>query len=533
MIRALILVLGMLAAAIQATPAGAEPVVLHRGNVAEPDTLDPQKGGTTYEQYIARDLFEGLVSLDAAGETIPGIAERWDISEDGLTYTFHLRENLVWSDGHPLTADDVVLGFRRAMDPATGTWYANFGYKILNGYEVNTSAMKPEELGVRALDARTVEIRLVAPSLIFVRICSIPMFMPVPGHVYAIHGDDWVKEGVMVSNGAYTLASWKPQDSVRLVRNPRFFAAETVRIDEVIYYPTDDDEAALRRFRTGALDLNTRFPPSKYDWLQANLPAETRVYSTGWISYIAFNLQNPKFADVRVRRALTLAIDREAITGKILRTGELPAYTFVPPAVQGFESEGAAFITGVPPEGRMDEARRLLAEAGYGPDNPLHIVFNHRIGEANRRVSVAIQQMWREAGVEVELQANEVKIHYNLLREGSFEIADGGWSASPDAEYFIYLLLSNSTEVNYGRYSNAEYDRLGLEADRTMDLERRLSLYQQAEKIALEEVAMIPVYIPVERALVQTWVKGFVPNGTATHPTRFMWIERGPEIAQP
>lgn len=533
MIRALTFLLAVLACGALVSPVMAEPTILHRGNVAEPDTIDPQKMGTTYEQYIARDLFEGLVSLDAAGETIPGIAESWDISEDGLTYTFHLRENLVWSDGHPLSADDVVLGFRRAMDPATGAWFANFGYKIFNGYEVNTSAVKPEELAVRALDARTVEIRLVAPSPIFVRICSMPMFMPVPGHVYAAHGDGWVKEGVMVSNGAYMLASWKPQDSVRIIKNPRFYAAESVRIDEVIYYPTDDDEAALRRFRTGALDLNTRFPPSKYDWLMQNLPDQTLVYSTGWISYASFNLQNPKFADVRVRRALTLAIDREAITGKILRTGELPAYSFVPPAVQNFNSEGSAVITAVPPESRTEEARRLLAEAGYGPENPLRFVFNHRIGEANRRVAVAMQQMWREAGVDVELQASEVKVHYNLLREGNFEVADGGWAAPPDAEYFIYLLLSGSTEVNYGRYANAEYDRLGLEADRTMDIPTRLSLYRRAERIALEEVAMMPVYIPVERALVQTWVKGFLPNGTATHPTRFMWIERGPEIAQP
>lgn len=533
MIRVVIACFGILFSAFVAWPALAEPTVLHRGNVAEPDTLDPQKAGTTYEQYITRDLFEGLVALDALGEPIPGMAERWDISEDGLTYTFYLRESLVWSDGHPLTADDVVLGFRRGMDPATGAWFANFGYKILNGYEVNTSALKPEELAVRALDDRTVEITLVAPSPIFVRICSMPIFNPVPGHVYAAHGDGWVKEGVMVSNGPYMLAGWKPQDSVRLVKNPRFYAAESVRIDEVVYYPTDDDEAALRRFRTGAIDLNTRFPPSKYDWLTANLPAQTLVYSTGWISYIAFNLQDPLFADVRVRRALTLAIDREAITGKILRTGEFPAYSFVPPAVQGFESGGAAVITSVAPENRQAEARRLLAEAGYGPDNPLRFVFNHRIGEANRRVSVAIQQMWREVGIEVELQASEVKVHYNLLREGNFQIADGGWAAPPDAEYFIYLLLSNSTEVNYGRYANAEFDRLGLEGDRTMDMATRLSLYQQAEKIALEEVAMIPVYIPVERALVQTWVKGFLPNGTATHPTRFMWIERGPEIAQP
>jgi oligopeptide transport system substrate-binding protein len=509
-----------LACAMPLTAAASE---LHRGNLAEPDTLDPAKWFTTYESEILRDLFNGLLQVDAAGNEVPGAAESWTVSEDGLTLTFKLRANGKWSDGAPVTADDFVLGFHRTFDPKTASAYANFGYVIVNAREIVAGTKPVEELGVRAIDPLTFEVKLNEPSqTILWLFAGYPCFFPTPAHVLAKEGEAWVQPGKMVSNGPYKLVAWVPQDRITLAKNENYFDAAAVKIDTVYYYPTDDDAAAVKRFRAGELGINLRFPPSMYPVLKRELPNETRADPASWLGYIVFNLSDPRFQDVRVRKALSLAIDRETIVKRVLNNGELPAWGIVPPGARNFTTSGAGDFSSMPMPDRQAEARRLLAEAGYGPDKPLTFTFQHRIGEANKRVALAIVDMWRAAGVNATLEANEVKIHYTKLRQKQFEVADGGFSAPPDAEYFIYLLRSDSTEVNFGGWANAEYDRLSSEANRTRDLTKRGELYAAAEKIALDDVAMVPVYVPVNRALVQNWVTGYAPNSIGYHATRWM-----------
>ena len=500
---------------------------LRRGNLAEPDTLDPAKWFTTYEANILNDLFNGLLQLDAKGEPIPGAAESWTVSDDGLLITFKLRADGKWSDGAPVTADDFVLGLRRSFDPKTASAYANFGYVIVNARDVVEGRKPPEELGVRAVDALTFEVRLNEPSqTILPLFARYPNFFPSPAHVLSKEGDGWVQPGKMISNGPYRLVEWVPQDRITLEKNPNYFDAANVAIDKVFYYPTDDDTAAVKRFRAGELDMNGRFPPSLYSSLKRELPGETRTDPASWIGYIVFNHADPRFADARVRRALSLAIDRETIVKRVLANGELPAWSMVPPGTANFTSSGAGDFSAMPMPQRQAEARRLLAEAGYGPGNPLTFTFMHRIGEANKRAALAVVDMWRSVGVDARLEANEVKIHYARLREKQFEVADAGFSAQPDAEYFIYLLRSDSTEVNFGGWKNAEYDRLADAGNRERDLTKRGALYAAAEKIALDDTALIPVYIPVNRALVQNWVAGYEPNLGDAHLSRWLSITR-------
>jgi oligopeptide transport system substrate-binding protein len=331
----------------------------------------------------------------------------------------------------------------------------------------------------------------------------------------------------MVTSGPYTLAEWQPQEHVKLVKNPVFFDAANVQVDEVYFLPTDDDPAAVKMFREGSLDLNTRYPAGERAALLEVLPEESVLSNpASWINYLVLNQMRPPFSDARVRRALSLGVDRDTIAGVVMGEGELAATTFIPATIRDFVSSGAGGLSDGTYEARRETARALLAEAGFGPDNPLRFTLLHRIGAANSKVVLAIQEQWAAIGVIAELQPNEVKTHYDRLRAGDFEVADAGWSGAPDTEFFIYLLETDSTEINFGRWSNPEYDRLADAGQRERDPSKRLDLFREAERIALEDTALIPLFVPVERSLLQPWIKGYVLNAQGIHPTRFIRKER-------
>lgn len=504
----------------------ASAATLHRGNGFEPDTLDPHKYQLTAERFILGDLFEGLVSVDAKGQPIPGIAESWEISPDGTVYTFHLRPGLKWSDGTPLTAEDEVAGIRRVFDPKTAAAQVDEGFIVKNGRAVSTGQLPPDQLGVRAVDDRTVEITLETPSSAFIfRIANWPYFAPLPRHLYATAGDAWVRPGTMVSNGAYTLAEWIPNERIRVVKNPNYWDADNVVLDEVIFYPAEDEASAVKRFRAGELDFHLSFPLGEYEWLKANLPAETRLDPSVQITYLAFNQTRPPFSDVRVRRALSLALDRETLTGKVVNIGFLPAYSLVPAVVGGWSPPPENDFSVRPFAERQAEARALLEEAGYGPSNPLTFRFDYRSGDVNKRLAVAMSAMWKAVGVEAQLQSNEVKAHYARLREGDFEAADGGWVGGPAPEFFATLLTTGS-QINWGGWSNAEYDRLVASGMAERDAAKSIELFRQADRIALADVGIAPLYFGSYRSLVHTWVKGFEGNLMNAHLSRHIRLER-------
>ena len=498
--------------------ASAHAAELHIGNGGEPLTLDPHRYNLNLEEKILADLFEGLTAHDADGRVVPGAAKSWNVSEDGLTWTFQLREDARWSDGVSVTASDFVFSFRRLLDPSTAASLAYFLYAIDGAASVNAGEKPLEELAVRALGTHVLEIRLLEPFPFFAERLIYPTGYPVPKHVVEELGDDWVKPGNMVTNGAFVLSEWQPQGFVRAEKNPHFRDAANVRLDAVTYYPTADRNAAYNRYRNGELDIIGDFPPGEIGWLEREMADHIHLSPLLSIMYLVFNVTEPPFDDPRVRRALALAIDREILTGRVLESGEVPSASFVPPMVANYSS--AVAPRGVDQEG----ARRLLAEAGYGNDTPLRVTLRYIAGADSKKVQVAIAAMWKAIGVETALHHAELNAHFAELRQGNFEVAQAGWFGENNPEHYLELLMSTTGDVNYGRFANAEVDDLMAEAKRTADLDERLSLLRQAEVAALDLDPVVPLYAVTIRSLVNPRITGWRTNAKNVHPARYLGI---------
>ncbi|MBI1238766.1 MAG: peptide ABC transporter substrate-binding protein [Alphaproteobacteria bacterium] len=505
---------------------------LKRGNTSEPDSLDPHKVTGQWENNLIVDLFVGLMTFDAKGEPIPGAAESYTVSDDGLTYTFTIREGHVWSDGVPVTADDFVYALRRINDPKTAAQYASLTFAVKNAEAVNAGEMAPDAVGARAIDPRTLEITLAYPAPYFLQLLTHYTMYPVPKHIVEAEGKDWSGRPGMVSNGPYTLDEWVPNDHIRLVKNPLFYDAANVALDAVSYFPTTDGEAALKQFRASELDLNNDLPISQLEWLRDNLPDAVRIHPFMLTTYVVFNLRHPPFDDVRVRRALTLAIDRDLLNYAVLKGIQVPAMALVPPGIHAYP--GTARIQGAEAEitERRETARALLAEAGFGPDKPLraNILFSNTAD--NRRIVVALQDMWRKIGVIAEPQGSESRIHYTNLRTGNFDIGWAGWIADyNDARNFLFLAETRSGQMNYAGYSNPAFDALVAEGDRTSDPVARGAILTRAEQMLLDDLPMAPVYFGTSRNLLHMTVRGWVDNVVDIHPTRFLDLKpwTGPE----
>jgi oligopeptide transport system substrate-binding protein len=518
------LIAALLCFALLLQAAVAAPVTLRRGNPAEPDTLDPQKSSIDYTAAITVDMLLPLVQGDAKFEPAPGAAESWTVSKDGLVYTFKLRQGLKWSDGVPLTAEDAVFALRRLVTPATLSPTAFNAFNIKNASEVQAGKLPPEALGVRNPDAATVEVTLVAPNPNFLNQLAEPQFAPLPRHAIEKLKDAWTRPGNMPASGAYKLAAWRPNDHVRLIKNRAFFDAKNVTIDEVFYYPTDDDAAALRRFRAGELDLNARFSSTELVWLKKNRPEVVRIGVASWGTRMMINIAKPPFGDVRVRRALALAFDREALVANILRTGETPAYGIMPPVAPGYTGAVMDFKA-KPMAERQMEARALLKAAGYGEAKPLKLVLGQRLGAANRRVAVAAQEMLAKVGIVAEIRFADVSLYYGDLRKGNFEVALTGAAWPPDPQNFLNDFLPASPQ-NYSQYKNRAYEDAIAAASIIAERGARYAAFAKAEAIALKDVAAVPLYFNSNTAIVAPYVKGYVENGRDLHPTRTLRIEK-------
>ena len=489
---------------------------LHIGNDGEPLTLDPHRYNLRLEQTILGDLFEGLTTVDAEGRIVPGSAERWETSGDGLTWTFHLRKEGRWSDGKPVTAHDFVFSLRRLLNPATAASLAYFLYPIVNAEAVNIGNEPPEALGVQAIDDHTLEVRLEKPFPFLAERLFYPTGSPVPEHIVSEHGNDWVKAGNMVTNGPFVLDEWVPQGHVRLRRNRAWRDAESVQLDAVTYHPTSDRSGAYNRFLSGELDIIGDFPPGEIKGLQAERADETHLSPLLSIMYLVFNTTAKPFDDPRVRRALALAINRELITGRVLKSGEIPSHSFVPPLVADFASQVA------PREPDAARARNLLAAAGYNEDNPLEITLRHIAGDDNKTVQVAIASMWKAIGVQTRLHHADLASHFAALRQGDFEVAEAGWFGENNPEHYLELLMSTTGNVNYGRFQDAEYDTLMQRAKATASVPERIALMQQAEVRGLSLDPVVPLYSVTIRSLVRKGVRGWQANPRNVHPARFL-----------
>jgi oligopeptide transport system substrate-binding protein len=518
-------------ALMMSTAASAVTLQMHNGG--DPGTVDPHKASGDWENRVIGDYIEGLLTENAKAEAIPGQAESWDISEDGTVYTFHLRDGIQWSDGTPVTAGDFVFAFQRLFNPATAADYAYLQFPIKNSEKINSGEITDlNELGVKAIDDKTVEITLEASTPFFLDALTHYTAYPVPKHLVEKLGDNWTKVENIVGNGPYLIKEWLPGSYVRSEKNPGYYDAANVQIDEVFYHVLEDQAAALNRYRAGEFDILTDFPADQYQWLQDNMPGQAHVVPFLGVYYYVMNQEEGQvLSDARIREALSTTVVREVIGPDILGTGELPAYGWVPPGTNYYvENAYQPEWASVPYEDRVAHAKELMTEAGYGPDKPLTLQLRYNTNDNHQRIAVAIAAMWEPLGVKVELFNAETAVHYDALRAGDFQVGRAGWLLDyNDPSNTLDLLKTGISQDgtmnwgnNYGRYSNAEYDKLMVQASTELDLKARGELLAQAEKIAMDEFAAIPIYWYVSKDVVSPKISGFEENAKNIFRTRWL-----------
>lgn len=513
-----------------ACPSAAD-VVLRRGNGGEPTTLDPHRTDGRIESNILRDLFEGLVTTGPDGRILPGVAESWQIGDDGMNYTFRLRADAKWSNGDSITAADFVFSLRRAIGLEVGR-DAGASIAVIRKADTIIAGQAPiDQLGVDAPDPLTVHIALRNPAPYFLALmASDNKALPVHRSTIEKYGDDWAKPGRLVSNGAYQLAEWSTGKPVVLTRNPNFHHAAEIKIDKVLFYPIADAFDELKQFQAGMLDVTNEVPQQQVKWISLTQPREfwNRPYIATY--YYALNLTTEPFrGNLKLRQALAMAVNRDALVNKITRAGESPAYGLVPPAVQNYHHQSMAFAS-LPMAQSLEKARRLFAEAGYSPAMPLTLEILYNTSENNTLVANAVISMWKEAfgkGIVVNTVATDRTEYLRRRSQRAFQVVRAAWIGDfGDPTVFLNLLRSTAQPPrNDSGFKNAKYDELLVKASETNDVSERAELLQQAEKLMLEEIPIIPLYHYATKSLVSQRVKGWLFNIRDVHPTRFLWLE--------
>jgi len=495
---------------------------LRVANPGNPASLDPHKITGVWENRIVGDMFVGLTTESADGRVVPGAAEAWQVSEDGRTWDFTLRPHR-WSDGTPVTAEDFVYSFRRMLDPQTACLYADFFFVIEGAREFTRGETPASAVGVEALSERRLRILLRRPVAYFPGLLMHFAAMPVPRQAIEQHGDDWTQAGNIVVNGPFTLERRVPNDRVVLARNSGFFAASQVALPGVIYFSQENRDAAVQRYRSGELDVLRDFPAGKAEWLREQFDSAVRTEPYLGLTYIVINHRRAAFQDERVRRALSLALHRQVIAGKVLGSGEQPAWSLVPVGTGNYREPARFDYAGWSRNQRVRSARELMEAAGYTADRPLELELRLRLSENDRRLALAAQSMWRSVHVDAELLRSETAIHYSRLQAGDFDLGLASWLAVyEDPQTFTLLAQTGAGANNLGAYRNARYDELTRAAARQVDLDARAELLFEAEALALEEHALIPVFHHASRNLLSPRVDGWVANNLDMHRSRYL-----------
>jgi oligopeptide transport system substrate-binding protein len=491
----------------------ADVQVLRKGNGAEPESLDPHHVESVTGSNIMRDLFEGLTLEAPDGSIVPGTAERWEVSADGRMYTFYIRPAARWSNGEALTARDFEFGLRRSCDPATLNEYSSILYPIDNAEAVITGKLPPEALGVRAIDDRRLEIRLSGPTPYFLGLLTHATAYPVHRASVERFGEGHARPGKLVSNGAYRLADWVVQSHVKLLRNPYYWDDARTTINEVWYYPIENDDAEISRYRADELDWTESVPSRQVKFLRERLPNELIISPYLGSYYFGFNNTRPPFKDNRkLRLALALAVDREIITSRVTGAGEIPAYGWVPPVdnYTGQRPEWADWTQ----EQRNSEAQRLYREAGYSEDKPLTVDVHYNTDQNHKRIAGALAAMWKQTlGVRARLLNQEWKVFLETRKRKEFtQVFRSGWIGDYNDAYTFAQLMHSQNGQNDPGYASPAYDALLEQAAAEVDLVRRAALLEAAERQLLDDVPLIPIYFYVSKRLVKPWVAGYTPN---------------------
>ena len=517
-------------------PAGvklAKNQVLNVGIGTEPPTFDPQKMSETAAFRIGYDLFEGLYTHDDQGRVIPGIADSYKVSPDGLHYTYHIRSNAKFSDGSLITSQDVVFSFRRLEDPKLASDYGYIGYDILNAQAVNEGKLPLSAMGVKALNANTVEITLAKPVVYFPELMACASFGLVSEANVRKYGDSFTLPGHLVSSGAFRLTYWKINDHTSAEKNPFYWNASKTILQQVNYFPIVDENTELQMYQTGQIDFTAWLSAQHFKDFKTTIPLEIQNNPFLGIYYYDLNTLAPPFKDnVKLRMAFNMALDRNIITKYITKRGEVPVYDFVPNRTNNYQVQEPEWSKW-PMEKRIAEAQKFYQEAGYSADKPLTITISYNTSLNHKNVALAVFSMWQKTfknlGLSVQLFNQEWKVYIKTKVLHEFQVARDAWNADyNDATIYLNLLQSNNIQNNPG-YKNEKYDALLKQASEEKNRKKRKELLESASRLMQQDSPIIPIYQYVSTHLVKTYVGGYTGKSPLDQQySREFYIKQSP-----
>jgi oligopeptide transport system substrate-binding protein len=483
-------------------PAGVQLQVeqtLTRNNGAEPETLDPSLIESVGAANLIRDMFEGLTAIDAQGQIVPGVAEKWR-QVDPLTWTFQLRSQAKWQNGDPVSAQDFVYSFRRLVDPKTGSKYARtFGDFFLNGKEVSTGQKPPHELGVRAIDKVTLEIKTSHPVRFLPELVSNPNLSPLHAASIEKLGREWTKPGNLIGNGAYALKSWQVNSKIVLEKTPGYWDSEQVKITRVTYLPVEDGHVDVKLFESGQNDWVNMIPPGSYDSYLKKYPKETRNTPLLALRFFSIQTQAPFFKDVRVRQALSMVLDRDILAQKV--------YGLIVKGVEGADRIDYEWANW-PMHKKVETAKSLLEQAGVKPG--AKFTFSYNTSEYHKKMAIFAASEWKsKLGLSVELEAMEFKVLIKKRHDGQFEMARDGWNADyNDATSFVALVKCDSDQ-NHSRHCNKDAEQLIQKGLKESDQTKRKAALNEAIRLIMNDYPIIPLLQYSLPRLVKSYVGGY------------------------
>ena len=497
--------------AVATLPANKTTLVINNGT--EPESLDPGKTSGVPEDNIERQLLEGLVVVGKDGKIAPGVATSWE-NKDFKVWTFKLRDNAKWSNGDPVTAQDFVYSWQRTTDPKTASPYATYlaDAHVTNAQAIVDGKAKPDTLGVKAVDPHTLEVTLTEPVPYFVDMLTHSSVLPVHKGTVEKGGEKWTQPGSFVGNGAYTLKEWTVNSKIVLERNKNYWNDAATQINQVEILPIQEETTDVNRFKAGEIDVTANaLPTDMFAQLKTDLGAQVHVDPYLCTYYYEFNTKKAPFNDPKVRRALSLALDRDVITEKVMQQGQTPAYAFTPPATNDYKANHPEWEKWSK-EQRIAEAKKLLNEAGYSDAKPLDVTLLYNTSENHKKVAVAATALWKQSlgFVNVTLDNKEWKTILDNRKTGNYQFARAGWCADYNEPSSFLNILKSGNSNNYGKYASADFDAVmakTLVAGTTN--EQRADLYQQAEVQADKDTPVIPIYHYVSPRLIKPYVEGF------------------------
>lgn len=476
----------------------------------EPASLDPAKVVGLPEAQVARDLFEGLVNQGADGKPEPGVAQSWQTA-DNKRYVFKLRENAKWSNGELVTAYDFVYSWQRLVDPKTLSPFAWFAQMagIANADEIISGKVPVQKLGVTAPDSHTLVVQLNKPVPFFVNLLANFSLFPVPQKTIEKYGNDWTKPENLVGNGAFAMQERVVNEKIVLKPNPYYWDHKNTVLTKVTFIPINQESAATKRYLADDIDITESFPKNMYKKLMKDIPDQVYTPDQLGTYYYAYNTQKAPLNDVRVRRALSYAIDRQIIAEKVLGTGEKPAYHFTPDVTAGFEPVPLAMQKMTQAE-RNKQAKAWLKEAGYGPKKPLKLTLLYNTSENHQKIAIAVASMWKKSlGAQVKLTNQEWKTYIDSRNTGKFDVVRASWVGDYNEASTFLSLLTSTHSGNIAKFTSPGYDKLLKMASEETDAAKRNADYVQAEQIIAEQAPIAPIYQYTNGRLIKPWVKGY------------------------